>query len=195
MDIREEAKKYAEGRIISALEQAIEEAYVKGYNAACEEMKNEKVKIVEVNGVSFIDLGLPSGTLWSNGFYSADNSNFISQMTFNEAQKYSLPSWEQCQELFSVCRVRTNRSTEATILSPDGKKIFLRRTVHENDGQGNTRWVIKFWLNQEQNQRMGKCAVNYGNLKDYGDGYILSFQQSTEFKGELLPLLLVKSKE
>lgn len=58
------AKKYAEGKINDILNQAIIDAYSAGYNVGYQDgyKKAEKETILEE--MKYVDLGLPSGTLW-----------------------------------------------------------------------------------------------------------------------------------
>ena len=94
MDITEKAKTYVASQI-EAFANAIEKAYMQGYNDAVEENSKEHIKIIE-DGVEYIDLGLPSGTLWA-----LNNPQLV---PYKESQKLNIPSLEQAQELVKFIR-------------------------------------------------------------------------------------------
>ena len=195
MDIQEEAKKYAEGRIISAFNQAIEEAYIKGYNAACDEMQNNQQRIVEVDGMQFLDMELPSGTLWSAGYLTEQNS--IKTVTFNQAQKYSLPTKEQWEELNRYCIINscyiTYQGLGIEIISID-RNIIRIPTFGYREGDSYKNFV-RFWLKEENEyaKTLG-FIVQSTHIKDSGIQRV-HVGISSYFKGEQLPILLVKTRE
>ena len=191
MNIQEEAKKYAQDRIISLLEQAVADAYVKGYNAACEELNNEKGKIVEVDGLKFIDMDLPSGTLWCTELYGESYLSKGHLMNFQEAVKYSLPTWDQCLELFRECKVTNNINGGIIIRSKSSRDIHLPSIsdMYPHDFRDD---VVSFWL-RDENPKSSYCALT-NNLERMKDGAIVRISRESKFKGDKLPILLVKSK-
>ena len=74
---------------------AIEKAYMQGYKDAVEEQAKEYIKIVE-DGVEYLDLGLPSGTLWA-----LKSPRLV---TYKESQRLNIPTKEQIQELTAFVR-------------------------------------------------------------------------------------------
>lgn len=94
MDTTEKGKAYV-ASLSEAFTNAIEKAYMQGYNDAVEENSKERIKIVE-DGVVYIDLGLPSGTLWG-----LNNPKFVA---YNESQKLNIPTREQIDELVKFIR-------------------------------------------------------------------------------------------
>ena len=195
MNIQEEARRYAQDRILSLLEQAVADAYVKGYNAACDEMNNQKGKIVEVDGLTFVDMDLPSGTLWCTdlygGLYSLKKGHL---MNYQEALKYSLPTWEQCEELFKHCKVtRSGNSGYIEILSKSSEKIYLPSILeaYSRDCQDN---VVSFWLIDNSDKSINAYCAETDNLERKKEGAIVRVSRNRKFKGDKLPILLVKSK-
>lgn len=64
--------------------------------------KSMSVKKCPIQVFEFVDLGLPSGTLWAT--YNVGAKKDIEQgdyLTFEEAQKYNCPSKEQIKELIN----------------------------------------------------------------------------------------------
>ena len=185
MNIQEEAKKYAEGKIISAMEQAVADAYIKGYNAACEEMNNQKNKLIEINGVEFIDLGLPSGTLWSTRLLNYGHT----LLTYEESQQYSIPTPDQWEELKDAC-VFQSVSDGIDILSKNGDVIHLRATEAYEDGER----YVSFWLLNSNPLYGGNCVI-IRRKSERSFSYGQSAKSVVEFTGLRLPILLVKAKE
>lgn len=101
MDINEKAKDYAEGKATAAIEQAIAKAFADGYKSGYED--GEKSVPVENNIDEFewIDLGLPSGTLWA--IPRDEGGKLISLTYLNADKKYNLPTMEQVLELEKYC--------------------------------------------------------------------------------------------
>ena len=94
METTEKAKAYVASQS-EAFANAIEKAYMQGYNDAVEENSKEHIKIVE-DGVEYFDLGLPSGTLWA-----LKKPKLVS---YHESQKLNIPTIEQIRELIKYIR-------------------------------------------------------------------------------------------
>lgn len=90
MDIQEKANSYAEGKAKEAITKAIAQAYIDGYKDGYKSGQ-ENIK-TECNDAEFVDLGLPSGTLWASDYLRDANGN-ISFVTYEEAKNYS---FSQC---------------------------------------------------------------------------------------------------
>ena len=109
--------------------------------------------------VSWVNLGLPSGTLWS--------SDFMGNMSYEEAQReypHLIPSPEQFQELVSSCK--TTGPIPAGFIGPNGVQLEM----YEGD----------FWTNRslENNQAL---AFHREFLQDYGTWKKASYLQGTCF--------------
>lgn len=82
----------------------------------------------ESDNGSYIDLGLPSGTLWK----SANENGFFS---FDEARKSfhkHLPTKEQYEELVNQCRWRWDGQRHV-VTGPNGATIFLPASGYYNE--------------------------------------------------------------
>lgn len=85
--------------------------------------KKEQKKKEELDRLAFIDLGLPSGTLWRNGNEGGDQALY----THDEAlAKFAdrLPTKEQCEELMNLCTWTLN-GNGCKVVGPNGNSIFL----------------------------------------------------------------------
>ena len=92
--VKEElAKIYAEENCTD-YKNALQAAFEKGFEAG-KQLAEEK-RIV-IDGVEYVDLGLPSGTLWSAKPYSEES--------FPEANKLNIPTLEDWKEVHDYCKV------------------------------------------------------------------------------------------
>ena len=187
MNIQEKAKKYAEGKIISAMEQAITDAYVEGYNAACEEISHYEKRIINDDGIVYVDMKLPSGTLWATRLLN----NGAVKATYFEALKYSIPSFDQWQELIKETAFQVDIDG-INIVSVDGTSIHLAAT--EYDTSGNR--AVTIWLKDESDHIVNsKHAYSiHKAINEYSGTYISTVAPGVSFKGQKKPILLVKSK-
>lgn len=97
------AKEYAEGKVTEALSQVVADAYMAGYNAGYQDGYNKVFKDSVTEGVEYVDLGLPSGTLWASSYAKDENGNVIF-LTQAESMTYNLPTNDQWQELINECK-------------------------------------------------------------------------------------------
>jgi hypothetical protein len=82
MNITEKSKEYAEGKALSAITSAIEDAYAAGYQegyAAGYENRDKPEEPAKYNNVSYINLDLPSGTQWATGYLTKANGEIVKQ--------------------------------------------------------------------------------------------------------------------
>lgn len=68
MEITERAGNYAEGKANEAITKAIAQAYADGYRDGYKDREEEIPVDLRDNKTEYVDLGLPSGTLWSNDY-------------------------------------------------------------------------------------------------------------------------------
>lgn len=78
-----------------AFASAVEKAYIRGYKDAIDEQAKDYITLVE-DGLEYVDLGLPSGTLWA--------INSPRNVSYKESQKLNIPTLEQIQELVRFIR-------------------------------------------------------------------------------------------
>ncbi|WP_315291647.1 hypothetical protein [Hoylesella loescheii] len=122
-------KSMAEQYAISVLQDQINtiaHAYIEGYNKS-------RAVVVE-NDIEYIDLGLPSGTLWPTKFLNDEG------MVYCDAKSYKLPTKEQYEE-FRKLRWRIVENKYIIITGLNGNEITLP-----------WRYSLTFWLaDQEMN--------------------------------------------
>lgn len=132
--ISEKAKNYADGKVLEALTAAVENAYSDGYKAGYNdavEKLNNGAQELESDGITYVDLGLPSGTLWASDYLREKDGKLV-RLKFNEAAPLTIPNQEQFEELKRYCEVSLNLTAKKDSInevvydfSKDGKKITL----------------------------------------------------------------------
>ena len=96
------AKLYAEGKVAEALKQVVADAYMAGYNAGYQDGVDKVAKDSALEGVEYVDLGLPSGTLWASDYVK--DGDEVLFLPYPEALKYNIPTEEQVDELQSFVK-------------------------------------------------------------------------------------------
>lgn len=183
MNIDQKAKKYAEGKALEAFTKSIEEAYTQGYHDGYKDGLNRSEPNVE-----YIDLGLPTGTKWSNSFLTDENGEMI-YLTYDEAMEYNIPAYTQYLELVEKCKWEKAcecgpYTTELKISGRNGNGIILKKAKWiENDPSANS--VPRFWIKEnykgENNDMNRPCS-----------GTIPPYKVNKRFMGEKLAVMLVK---
>lgn len=183
MDINERGKKYAEGKALSALNAAIEQAYIDGYNDGLKHLENEKLEAIK-EGVEYVDLDLPSGTLWSSSCLN-DGEN-TRKLPYVEASKLSIPTEEQYEELFTNCEMDLEMRGLETIgikfTGRNGKFI----TIQKKPKKPIDPPVYCFWLKDDSESKEKSCAK-----MSIINGYKAHYTEKV-FMGNNLPVMLVK---
>lgn len=188
MEINERGKKYAEGKALSALNAAIEQAYIDGYNDGLKHLENEKLEAMK-EGVEYVDLGLPSGTLWSSVCVKT-GSGEIQRLSYLEATKLSIPTKEQYNELFCNCfhNYYYNQSSNPkgyVFTGINGNTIKVDFVVIN---QISTFEGLYFWLKDDEDSN-----------ERFSAHYKIETNKATPifkkvFMGLKLPVMLVKNK-
>lgn len=198
MNKEELAKQFAEQKN-AELESIIKEAYLKGYEQALFDTN----KVINIDGIEYVDMGLPSGTLWSK-HPLWDKGEYI-RVNYLEAQNLPIPTKDQWEEIYNKCAFKKN---EIIAPLPSCQRIgfdFWRKGLWGEECNESTGY--KFWLKgciDEANKApvMVYCIKNsihnfdyrllsepYRNDKDYLIG------SDTYFTGYKLPVFLVRNKE
>ena len=191
----DKAKKYAEGKVADALNQVVADAYLAGYNAGYQDGYNNVVKDSVSEGTEYVDLGLPSGTLWSSDYVKDDNGKVIYVTQENNAA-YEIPTYEQFKELMDECKWEQKSEknwTEsgfyywhewAICLGPNGNKITFEKTGYYEATDSLTRTSeIFFWLNNKEYFHNNCASITFNSL---------NIGSEKMFSGYKLPIRLVK---
>lgn len=174
----------------------ITKAYVDGYKQGL-----KKAREIYIDGIRYYDLGLPSGTLWSNPVCVKHQYTYLTYDLINyiDASDLQLPSIKDIDELMQNCMVTTNPgvvSQDVVITGPNGVAISIGTKDYRNNssnpnsilchrqGEEVAEFTNMFWLKSDpiDNQTI-VGVVDYNNK---------SLSMSTHFTGHKLPYLLVK---
>lgn len=120
-------KNMAEQYAISVLQDqinSIANAFIEGYN--------QSRGIVVENDIEYVDLGLPSGTLWATKFLNEEG------MVYCDAKSYKLPTREQYEE-FRKLQWRIIENKYIIITGLNGNEIRLP-----------CRYSLTFWLADQE---------------------------------------------
>jgi hypothetical protein len=103
MELTEKAEKYAVGKANAAMDKAIAQAYADGYRDGYKDREEEIPMDLRDNMTEYVDLELPSGTLWANE-YEKDANNNILYLPYIQAKRYNIPTKKQWEELVAECQ-------------------------------------------------------------------------------------------
>lgn len=169
MDIQEIANSYAEGKANEAITKAIAQAYVDGFKDGYKSGK-ENIK-TECEDAEFVDLGLPSGTLWSSDFVKDENGE-ICYFTYEEALQYKIPTIEQYNELTSTClrkgfKDNLDQYRGVYFLGTNGNMITFNKTGKLGFNVITNQDISYFWLinDSESNYKMSAYLASSNNSK------------------------------
>ena len=174
MDIKEKAKAYAEGKALSAITTAIEEAYTAGYNDALSIKKEPDV--VEDN-IKFVDLHLKDGTLWASDYLRGKDGEII-YCTYDEAEPLGIPTEEQFNDLMKQCNVSLLTPEEGNEDEKIYKIAVLGKYICLSSEKGF--WVKDYFASSFYKDKDRKC--------------VKSMKITNCDKNEKLPVILIKHR-
>lgn len=193
MDIKTISDNYAAEHASEFLKSAIASAFADGYKQGYQDGLNAcpVENSLSPKGPNFIDLGLPSGTLWADDFLR-DNKGNIKFLTYDEASQYEIPTIDQWTEFIRCTRMSSEFNEKHNLdfvvhIGTNGNTLKLRTTGNENDMQDDS---IYFVLKNVNDKFEAKTALIFKRTTT--DIRRSSFDR---FKGYRFPVLLVKSSE
>lgn len=163
MTKEENAKAYAD-HITFSVQDAVKEAYIKGYEDGVKSVRVDRTQ--KIGNCEYVDLGLPSGNLWC----VYENGTLLN---FYDAVKLGLPSADDFKELKDYCAVEIDHWW-TNIVGINSKYI---RINCDND----ERYA---WVAQDESIAKDKLAFSL-DLRYYSQPY-------NKHSGKRLPVLLVK---
>ena len=193
---KDKVQEYVEGKVTDALNKVVADAYLAGYNAGYQDGYNKVVKDSVSVGSEFVDLGLPSGTLWSSDYVKKDDNDITIYVTQENGADYEIPTYEQFKELMDECKWEQKSEknwTEsgfyywhdwAICLGPNGNKITFEKTgLYEATDSLTRTSEIFFWLNNKEYFHNNCASITFNSL---------NIGSEKMFSGYKLPIRLVK---
>ena len=188
------AAKYLAENMKEIIAEALAKVFADGYREGYKDGESQQPCAQDAYDEKFIDLGLPSGTLWSRDYLQHEGET--DYLPYVEAKKLDIPSEDQWYELITNCKIQ--QVTGATgyectkIVGLNGNVLTLRSAgfkdfgTHGKDSGG----YPVFWLRSTTEDNMNSSIyINY--LENTGK-YAVDVQKF--FLGYHLPVRLVKSK-
>lgn len=181
MSTLEKAEKYAEGKVNEIITKAITQAYIDGYR---EGYKDREETIMDMcnNEAEYVDLGLPSGTLWAKDYENLDGERLY--LPYGRAKGLKLPTEEQWKELGKYCQWNYEMtdgydSFKAICVGPNGNVLTFKSTgymfseMEWNEDKG----MAFFWIKSDCDSKSTKNAVrffrNASHIEEFFSGYKL----------------------
>ena len=171
-------------------------AFIAGYSQGL-----KKTREITVDHVNFYDLGLPSGTLWSEPIREKHSNTYITYelSSYSDVCDLPIPTLEDLKELIHNCRIDCNGANiakDVVVIGPSGRRIevgtedYLNNPSNPNTvkgrrkGEGVNECENMFWIKSDVVDNCATVAVVNFNEK--------SLSSSKQFTGYKLPYILVK---
>lgn len=194
MNILEQADKYAEGKANEAITKAIADAYIEGYKAGYKDREEEIPMELRDNKTEYIDLGLPSRTLWSTDYEKLDREYLY--LPYEKAEYLKIPTKEQWEELKTSCKWEYDIDNlydfiRCRCVGPNGQILKFERTGRIITEGNVDEWEAFFWIEDDSdlNEKNSIHMFNYGKKIDKEIGRC---ELSKNFSGYKLPVRLVR---
>ena len=204
------AQNYATDKTNEMIKELIAQAYTDGYIDGFKDCEDNIPVDLLNNKMDYVDLGLPSGTLWSTDYEK--NNDGIIYLSYREVSRFSLiiPTIEQWTELQKTCKweieTENGLKSDKTIkkvfcVGPNGNKLKFDVTGMFEIRDILNKENVYFWLkdNGDTDMKPGACIHRWiaktqeinGVRMEYYDNY---FTHSSFFCGYKLPVRLIKKK-
>ena len=185
--LNEKALNYATEKSSQILNAAIAQAYIDGYRDGYKDREEEIPVDLRGNNTDYIDLGLPSGTLWSTSFEKG--SDTFLYLPYDEAISLNIPTQEQWNELINVCKWKVE-SGMFYCVGPNGAVLSFAKTGYIQVISEKTEIMDSlFWIRNANNEvNEVEAADIYVRGRFYYNSYSL-------YRGFKLPIRLVRKKQ
>ena len=188
VELKEKASSYAVENVLEILKEAFAKVYADGYRDGYKDREDEIPVDIRGNKTVYVDLGLPSGTLWSTDYEKEGDE--VKYLRFSESLNYDIPTEKQWEELCENCRwERTliGDTYRIDCIGPKNKISLFPKGKIENE------LVVRpdrgfFWL-IDNGESLEKASAYMG----YHNGVIR--KSTTNYIGYKLPIRLVKTKK
>ena len=197
-ELREKANCYAEENVINVLKEAFAKVYADGYRDGYND--RDEMLSIDLRGyeTEYVDLGLPSGTLWSTDYEKEDDK--ILYVPYQKANNIQIPTEELWKELIDNCKWQGDYSSSGqsfygiVCIGPNGNSIrfYSKGYMQDNKKIGLPLYgggQVYFWIIDEREGNYKKALNIYS-----GGNRSPEIEITKVFSGYKLPVRLVKSK-
>ena len=186
-ELKELSANYATEKTNEMMSQIVAQAFADGYRMGYKDREDEIPVDLRDGKTEFVDLGLPSGTLWSADYEKCDGKTLF--LTYEKAAEFCLPSEEQCLELISLCRWTYTRTSGFLCIGPNGNNIRFRHTgFMKIEGKSIYFDHCYMWVDVNSSGTIKKGMIQSKSAQ----GEVMEI--SDVFMGYRLPIRLVKIK-
>lgn len=199
IELMEKAEKYAAGKANEAIDKAIAQAYADGYRDGYKDREEEIPVDIRDNKTEYVDLGLPSGTLWSRD-YEKGKEDKLHFTQYDKAQYLNIPTEEQWRELFSTCKSEYIIFNDFNLgyvnfTGPNGNVISFCVTGKIDAYNIVSKDECFFWLKEEIEGNMKKSVHIFNIGKNLYPKQKSGYADVADtFSGHKLPVRLVRTK-
>ena len=199
--LQEKAENYAAEKMHELMAKAIAQAYAEGYRDGYKECA-EDYDIDLYEDVDFVDLGLPSGLLWSSK-YRKDEEGTPLYLTYEDAAALDIPTEEQFSELIECCEWRhlmgyvnrggyDYRQPVGKICEGDnGGQILFDGNGMKFLGSGFAPQGIRFWIRDDEDDTEKKSVFIESQLSD---GKPIVKIEKVDAATAIMPVMLVRKQ-
>lgn len=192
-EVRQIAAEYAVAQTNEVMSLAIAKAYADGYRDGYRD-RDEEVSIdIRDNKTEYVDLGLPSGTLWAADYERKDGKWMY--LPYEKASKLSIPTEEQWKELLEACHwefktARNGWEKYFVCVGLNGNhiKFYYNGIVKDGENPENCQYV-RFWMN---NKCDDKNVVYMNGYLDENFDWKYEAEQKKVYVGYGIPVRLVR---
>lgn len=196
-ELTEMAAKYAAEKTNELLTNTIAKAYADGYRDGYNDREGEiSVELDDDSETEYVDLGLPSGTLWSADYETEDDKVIF--LPYQKAERMQLPTEKLWKELLETCKWRLDCNKTGytfygfTCIGPNGNSIYFSARGYKEDDSSDSWYsqCVRFWISDCDDgfERNAVCMDMKEILKT-------SKEIRKIFSGYKLPIRLVRAKQ
>lgn len=185
VELKEKANSYAEENVINVLKEAFAKVYADGYRDGYKDCKEEIQVDLRLYQTKFVDLGLPSGTLWSENYERLGEERLY--LPYDKAKEMNIPTEDQWRELLKECKWSID-SDKLYCIGPNGNSVNFEETGYLSIKKNKeiADWSF-FWIKNEEENR-NECYSAKMSWQTASDKRFYSI-----FRGYSLPVRLVKN--
>ena len=188
IELNEKAGIYAEENVLSVLKEAFAKVYADGYRDGYKDCQDHVSVNLRVSNTEYIDLGLPSGTLWSADYEKDEDENMF--IPYELASNKSIPTKAQWKELKKCAKWEFITDDGALKVikctGPNGNTITFHPTGGVEFAKKVRQGRVFFWIKDELKRN---CAVHMWGYNN--EGHEDTDSQKSVLK---LPIRLVRIK-
>lgn len=197
-EVTEIAAKYATEKTNEMMVNAIAKAYADGYRDGYNDKAEEIPVDLRENMTEYVDLGLPSGTLWAKD-YEKEEGDIIMYLPYGKASRFNIPTEEQWKELRKICRwdfYKQDGSSQlhkVICVGPNGNTIEFNTTGMKTIKEISQARCVYFWI-IEGTEDNDNNKINAAEMHKTSNDNLMFYVRSL-FKGYKIPLRLVQTRK